>query len=230
MFQSLLCQRLFPRVLRVLVARIGEFKCYSIVFVDRPDGKHCLVRAWESHNFLEVCVDVQPLGQSVPQAELASLSCVLGSIPSGQLPVSIEGSSPSLLRVISDNRDDGHQFILSRHFSEEVFLSCYRQAHQEVLGMMEVTAMIDYLMLRLRGALPEPWLEDTPVLRRCIIAGRVSFCDLREVAVELVPVWKSVREFVRYTGPRYIKTETDMVSDMIYIPSFSSCNPLSGFG
>ena len=231
MFQSLLCQGLFPRVLRVLVARIGEFKCYNIVFVDRPDGKHCLVRTWESNNFLEVCVDVQPLGQSVPQAEpQASLSFVLGSIPSGQLPVSIEGSSPSLLRVISDNRDDGHQFILSRHFSEEVFLSCYRQAHQEVLGMMEVTAMIDYLMLRLRGALPEPWLEDTPVLRRCIIAGRVSFCDLREVAVELVPVWKSVREFVRYTGPRYIKTETDMVSDMIYIPSFSSCNPPLGFG
>ena len=226
MFQSLLCQGLFPRVLRVLIARIGEFKCYSIVFVDRPDGKHCLVRTWESNNFLEVCVDVQPLGQSVPQAELASLSCVLGSIPSGQLPVTIEGSSPSLLRVISDNRDDGHQFILSRHFSEEVFLSCYRQAHQEVLGMMEVTAMIDYLMLRLRGALPEPWLEDTPVLHRCIIAGRVSFCDLREVAVELVPVWKSVREFVRYTGPWYIKTETDMVSDMIHILSSSSCNPL----
>ena len=100
MFQSLLCQGLLPRVLRVLVARIGEFKCYSIVFVDRPDGKHCLVRTWESNNFLEICVDVQPLGQSVPQAELSSLSCVLGSIPSGQLPVSIEGSSPSLLRVI----------------------------------------------------------------------------------------------------------------------------------
>ena len=91
-----------PGVLRVLIARIGEFKCYSIVFVDWPDGKHCLVRTWESNSFLEVCVDVQPLGQSVPQADLASLSCVLGSIPSGQLPVSIEGSSPSLLRVISD--------------------------------------------------------------------------------------------------------------------------------
>ena len=70
--------------------------------------------------------------------------------------------------------------------------------------MMEVTSMLDYLMLRLRGALQEPWLEDTPVLRRCIIAGQVSFCDLREVAVEMIPVWKSVKEFVRYTGPRHI--------------------------
>ena len=212
MFQSLLCQGIFPRVLHLLVARIADFKSYSVSFVDRVDGKQCLVRTWAEDSCLEVCVDVQPLGQSVPQAELGSLSRVLGSIPGGQLPLSIEGASPSLLRVLSDNRDDGHQFILSRHFSEEVFISCYRQAHQEVLGMMEVTSMLDYLMLRLRGALQEPWLEDTLVLRRCIVAGRVSFCDLREAAAELIPVWKSVREFVRYTGPRHIKTETDMVS------------------
>ena len=126
LFQSLLCQCLFPRVLRLLVARIGEFRSYSICFMDRVDGKHCLVRTWEGNSSLEVCVDVQPLGQNVPQAELRSLACVLGSVPGGRLPLSIEGTSPSLLRVISDNRDDGHQFILSRHFSEEVFISCYR--------------------------------------------------------------------------------------------------------
>ena len=211
MFQSLVCQGLFPRVLRSLVARIGEFKCYSVVFVDRDDGKHCLVRIWEEHSLLEVCVDDQPLGHRVPQAELNSLACVLCSVPGGQLPLSVEGASPSLLRVLDDNRDDGCQFVLSRHFSDKIFLSCYRQAHREVFGMMEVTTMLDYLMLRLRGALHGPWLEDTIALRRCIIAGRVHFNELREVAVELIPVWKTVREFVRYTGPRHIKTETDMV-------------------
>ena len=216
MFQSLLCQGLFPRVLRSLVARVGEFKCYSVVFVERDDGKHCLVQTWEKDSLLEVCVDVQPLGQRVPQAELKSLACVLGSIPSGQLPLSVEGASPSLLRVLSDNRDDGCQFILSRHFSEETFLNCYRQAHHEVLGMMEVTTMLDYLVLRLRGALQEPWLEDASVLHRCIVSGRVQFNELREVAAELIPVWKSVREFVRYAGPRHIKSETDMVSLMFY--------------
>ena len=170
------------------------------------------MRTWEKHVLLEVCVDVQTAGQRVPLAELSSLACILGSVPGGQLPLSSEGASPSLLRVLSDAREDGRQFVLSRNFTEDVFLSCYRQAHQEVLGMMEVTAMIDYLMLRLRGALQEPWLEDTCVLRRCVVAGRVAFCDLRDVAAELIPVWNSVREFVRYTGPRHIKSETDMVS------------------
>ena len=136
------------------------------MFIDRGGGKQCLVRTWDKHVLLEVCVDVQTAGQRVPLAELSSLSCILGSVPGGQLPLSVEGASPSLLRVLSDAREDGHQFVLSRNFTEEVFLSCYQQAHQEVLGMMEVTAMVDYLMLRLRGALHEPWLEDTRVLRR----------------------------------------------------------------
>ena len=69
--------------------------------------------------------------------------------------------------------------------------------------MMEVTAMLDYLMLR------------PVVLRRCVVAGHISFGDLREVAAELIPVWNSVREFARYTGPRHFKSETDMVSTII---------------
>ena len=182
------------------------------MFIDRGGGKQGLVRTWEKHVLLEVCVDVQTAGQRVPLAELSSLSCILGSVPGGQLPLSIEGASPSLLRVLSDAREDGRQFVLSRNFTEEIFLCCYRQAHQEVLGMMEVTAMVDYLILRLRGALQEPWLEDTRVLRRCVVAGRIVFCDLRDVAAELIPVWNSVREFIRYTGPRHIKIEPDMVS------------------
>ena len=34
--------------------------------------------------------------------------------------------------------------------------------------MMEVTTMLNYLMLRLRMALQEPWLDDATVLRRVL--------------------------------------------------------------
>ena len=66
-------------------------------------------------------------------------------------------------------------------------------------------------MLRLRGALREPWMEDVPVLRRFVIAGRVTFDELREVASDIVSVWDTVREYVRYAGPRHIKSSFDKV-------------------
>ena len=45
--------------------------------------------------------------------------------------------------------------------------------------------MVDYLMLRLRGAQQEPWLEDVCNLRRCVVAGRVKFSELRGVVIDV---------------------------------------------
>ena len=133
-------------------------------------------------------------------------------MPSSSFPVSIRGVSPSILRVLSDERSDRHRFVYAREFSADVLLHCYRLAHQEIFGLLEVTTMVDFLMLRLRGALQEPWIEDLPELRRCVIAGKVSFDGLRGVVSELIAIWETVREYVRYTGPRHIKDESDKVS------------------
>ena len=167
----------------MLIARISDFKSYSIVFIDRGGGKQCLVRTWDKHVLLEVCVDVQTAGQRVPLAELSSLSCILGSVPGGQLPLFVEGASPSLLRVLIHAREDGHQFVLSRNFNEEVFLSCYRRAHQEVLGMMEVTAIVDYLMLRLRGLCRSLGLK----ILVCFVAVLSLAVSLFVICVTLLP-------------------------------------------
>ena len=107
-----MCQALFPRVLHSFNVRIGEFKCYSIIFVHRNDGKQCFVRTWDENILLEICLDVRSSGQSVPLPGLNSLSCILGSVPGGRLLLSVEEVSPSLLRVLSDAGEDGHQFVL----------------------------------------------------------------------------------------------------------------------
>ena len=48
------------------------------------------------------------------------------------------------------------------------------------------------------------------------LASLVSCSDIRDVAAELITVSKSLREFVRYTGPRRINIEIDM--DIIASP------------
>ena len=189
-----------------MVSRVAKFGHYSMTFEERSDGQYCFVHTWEGNSLLSLCVNVEKLGQRVPHAELSSLSRVVTSLPSGFMPLSIRGMSPSFLRVVSDERSDGRRSILAREFSSEVFLHCYRVAHQAIFGMLEVTTMIDFLMLRLRGALQEPWMENVAELRRSVVAGRVTFDELRGVVTDLVSVWDTVREYVRYTGPRHIKS------------------------
>ena len=88
--------------------------------------------------------------------------------------------------------------------------------------------MVDFLMLRLRGALQEAWMEDVLQLRQCVVAGKVSFAELRGVVKDLISISESVRAFVRYTGPRHIKSESDRASSCIILPISTFRVVLSG--
>ena len=186
-------------------------------FEERSDGQYCFVLTWENENLLDICINVEPLGQRVPLSELSSLSRVVTSLPSAPFPISIRGTGPSVLRVLSEERSDGQRFVYAREFSTDVFLQCYRLAHQEIFGLLEVTTMVDFLVMRLRGALQEPWMEDLPELRRCVVPGKVTFHELRGVVTDLMSIWETVRECVRYTGPRHIKSESDKVGVICFM-------------
>ena len=213
--QALICRALYQRVLRALFARVDTFGQYSVCFEDNEDDQQCTVRTWEKNVLLEVCVSVEPLGQIIPAAEFAAFSRVVSCLPSSQMPVAILGVSQSILRVLSDNREDGQRFVFCREYTSDIFMRYFRQAQHEFFGMLEVTTMVDFLMLRLKGSLYEPWMEDVRQLRRCVIAGRVLFDLLRGVVKELIGVWNSVRELVRFTGPRHIKSESNQVSTFL---------------
>ena len=192
------CGAVFPRVLRSLFARVAASKEYSIFYVQRDDSLYCFVRTWDDVCLQDVCVRVEAIGQQVPYAELSCMSRIVDSLASCQWPLAIKSGSPSLQRVLNDNRVDGRRFIVCREFTKEVFLQCYREAHQEVFRMLEMTSTVDFLMLRLRGALQEPWMEDVVELRRSVIAGRVPFADLCGVVADLISVWNSVSRCRRF--------------------------------
>ena len=70
-------------------------------------------------------------------------------------------------------------------------------------------------MLRLRGGLQEPWMEDIPDIRRCVVGVRVTFVELRRIAAKLVSVWDTVREYVRYTGRRHFNRSFDKIGKVL---------------
>ena len=91
----------------------------------------------------------------MPDAELVPLAQVVPCFEAEQLPVSILGAIPSFIRVLDDQRADVRRFMMWQLFSEEVFLQCFRQSHQDVFGMLEVTTALEYVIHRLKGSLYE---------------------------------------------------------------------------
>ena len=86
--------------------------------------------------------------------------------------------------------------------------------------MLEVNTCFDVLMVRSEWAVYQPWMDCTPHLRSCVISEHVKFSELRWVVSDLISVWGSVQEFVRYTGSRHVKTETDRVVPFCRLSKF----------
>ena len=157
-------------------------------------------------------MDQQPLDQKFPDAELVPLARVLCSLTDGPLPISIRGCSPLLFRELCESRDDTRQFVVVSKFSSDVFLQCFRQAHQDVFGMVELVTLVEYIVVRMKSAMYEEWTEDKVVLRRCITKGVVAFEDLRDLVGELIELWPSIKPYIRCTGLPHAKDTADKVS------------------
>ena len=109
-------------MLQTLSARVSTFGEYSVSF-DEVDGNQiCVLRTWDCNAFLEFCVHAEQTGQRVHAVEFSALSRLMTITPASRLSLSIRGGSPTLLRVISDNREDGRLFASCREFIHEVFL------------------------------------------------------------------------------------------------------------
>ena len=148
----------------------------------------------------------------MPRSELVPLAQFVHSLPNARLPLCIVGASPSLIRVVEDNRNDGKRFVVHLQFTEEVFLQCVRQAHQDVSGMVEMTSLVDYVVIRLKSAIYEDWTEGKVLLGRSVRQGFVVFEDLRELLTDLIDLWPSIRLYIRCTGLPHVKDHPDSVS------------------
>ena len=212
LFRSLLCQRLAPRVLRVVLGNLPLSQEYSVEF-EKTDGvQYCYVIYWEDDHLKKICIDSQSLDQKFPEAELVPIARVICSVEERQLPIALRGSSPLLLRVLSENLCHSRQFIVIQAFNDEVFMQCFRQAHQFVFGKVELITFVEYIVRRMRSDLHEEWTEDRVVFRQCLLKGVASFEDLRSLVVDLIDLWPSMKPYICRNRLPHAKDAADLVS------------------
>ena len=204
-------------MLRLVLSAVGSRNEYALFYEKDLDVERCFVVCWLGNTLKKIFIGQEALDQAMPKSELVPLARFVNSVPNARLPLCINGASPVLLRVIEDNRTDGKRFVKHQQFSEEVFMQCVRQAHQDVFGMVEVTSLVDYVILKLKSAVYEDWTEGKVLLRKVIRQGFVGFQDLREVLTDLLDLWPLSRLFIRCTGLPHVKDQADSVSLSLFL-------------
>ena len=194
-----------------MLSSIVGFRSYGVQFEKDCEDERCYVVYWDDKDVKKICVGCEALDQAVPLPELLPLSKVVGSLCTSQLSLSILGASPSLIRVLDDNRADGRRFVIYQTFVEETLLQCVLQADKDVFGMVSIVTLVEYLIHRLKIALCEEWTEDKLVLGKCIRQGSVDFADYRQFLSDVIDLWPIIRPFVRCTGHPEAKEKADTV-------------------
>ena len=177
------------------------FRSYGNQFKKDCKDERCYLVFWDDKDVKKICIGCESLDQAVPLPELVPLSRIVGSLSTSQLPVSILGAMPSLIRVLDDNRADGRRFVVYQWFDEKTLLRCVLQADQDVFGMVSVITLVEYLVHRLKSALYEDWTEDKFILRNCIWQGSVEFADYLHFYLRLSICGQFVAVFFCYLFP-----------------------------
>ena len=116
-------------------------------------SEFCFVVWWEDEFLKKVCVSVDSLDQSMPDAELIPLTRVMFCLDHPQFPLCVCGATPTLVGVLSDARSDGKHFVTHERFTSEIFLDCFRRVHQTIFGMLEIVMVVEYIVLWMPNAL-----------------------------------------------------------------------------
>ena len=105
----------------------------------------------------------------------------------------------------------------SEEFYRESFQQHLRQAHQDGFGMLEISTIVEFVILRMKSALYQDWTEGRTILIQGIRHGYVKFRDLRAEVSDLIELWTSIRPYIRNTGLPHVKETFDGVNDVTQI-------------
>ena len=94
-----------------MLSDVKSFKEYGMQFEKSGNIERCYVLCWDALNLKKICVGDQSLDQKMPEPELLPLARVASCLEGQQLPVSVLGASPSLIRMLDANRTDDRRFL-----------------------------------------------------------------------------------------------------------------------
>ena len=193
----ILCQTLYPRVLR-RVQSVCKESYFGVLFREDGDSWRCSVRYAVADGKREICVLWESIGSGVCDAEIKCLSLVLALLPPKHVPITLQGCSATLFNafsVLCKSEGSPDPLFVTEYTPEKI------KGHVQDAGLVGASrldpfAVLEYLMLRLAKAIHQPWLMGLPQFRLCIRQREVPFVSLCAVLEELVQHWADVKLFL----------------------------------
>ena len=204
LFQSIILNGIFPRILGRVVEWVKAHKQFGLEFEDRGSRTWVFVRTWRRDSFYRVAVGVIDGYHGDASSELVILGQVLCAIGSGASLVSICGDSHKLVESYKDYLGSGCMRGVLDYptFDVRLLKRCLQKTASVVFGTLEPFSMTEFIVTRLKGAEYRDWMQPRQFLRRAIETGDLSLPGLVDVVGNIIGIWPLIVSYLKETGKK----------------------------
>ena len=201
LFQSIILNGMFPRILGRVVEWVKAHKQFGLEFEDRGSRTWVFVRTWRRDSFYRVAVGVIDRYHGDASSELVIFGQVLCAIGSGASLVSISGGSHTLVESYKDYLGSGCMRGVLDYPTFDV-KRCSQKTASVVFGALDPFSMTEFIVTRLKGAEHHDWMQSRQFLRRAIETGDLSLPGLVDVVSNILGVWPLIVSYLKETGKK----------------------------
>ena len=204
LFQSIVLNGMFPRILARVVECVKTHKQFGLEFEDRGSHTWVSVRTWRRDSFYRVAVGVIDRYHGDASSELVNLGQVLCAIGNRASLVSISGGSHTLVESYKECLGSRCMRGVLDYptFDVRLLKRCLQKTASVVFGTLDPFSMTEFIVTRLKGAEHRDWMQSRQSLRRAIETGDISLPRLVDVVSNIIGVWPLIVSYLKETGEK----------------------------
>ena len=162
------------------------------------------MKTWNQDCCRRVLVGVFNRYAGVCSSELTLLGRLLSSVGSEVSLVSLCGGSETAVEVYEEYLGTGKTRSLIEYpqFILQTLRRCVQKSGSSAFGSMDPFSLVEFLVVRLKGAAHRDWMTSRPALRQALETGCLEMPSLLDVVSNIAGAWPLIVSFMRETsGP-----------------------------
>ena len=154
----------FREIVGLVSQSVWENSVFSIEQSVGIDGTQFHVYYWRNNQLVRVFLGEFHFSRHFPDGEINALSNVLSLFSGSCRPLCLPGAPATISSMVDNVYTEGPRRIFGLFLTHNELTLYVDEAAIPFVLPVGVHALIDYVLLRIRAAMPCPWLGEFPVL------------------------------------------------------------------
>ena len=159
-----LCQHLFCLLVAEVRDSLGTDGQYSLTFESLGDSRRVHLSYWRGKQLMTILLMDCDRSAGGRYLDVLLLSRLFTALPSSATPVSCHGVRVELVKALDSYLKPGAGIQSPPTINSELLEKLIVNPTNLVFGRVDAFSTVEHLVMRLRGATDEEWMQDCPTL------------------------------------------------------------------